>query len=335
MGGTKSSAHSSGGGRAGAGRRHPGRREGALRADREVVRQHAGLIRGSQGARAHGRSPPPRKREKIDHHLDLLDARELADGWTTRPTSRRRSRIPDLVVAAVEGGRRRCGHDRRHGGTASRRAAPAYPRCASSPGFSSRSSWTPARRRLRVDRPVASGARDPPGLGVLLAVDRGEELPLVHPRAALDVQPLRLVVELLLRLALGSCERLCRPGGSTNVAVGLRDAVRDSPERARSLLTVRGDLLGAVLETPRSFALSLMCSYWRARFVPFLTPRGGIKPPLLACLAPTATGTVKTPDTMAARAERCPSWPKERDWKSRTRRKLGRGFESRPLRLNR
>ena len=37
---------------------------------------------------------------------------------------------------------------------------------------------------------------------------------------------------------------------------------------------------------------------------------------------------------MGARAERCPSWPKERDWKSRTRRKLGRGFESRPLRLS-
>ena len=31
--------------------------------------------------------------------------------------------------------------------------------------------------------------------------------------------------------------------------------------------------------------------------------------------------------------ERCPSWPKERDWKSRTCRKAGRGFESRPLRL--
>src|SRR5262249_55191282 len=30
--------------------------------------------------------------------------------------------------------------------------------------------------------------------------------------------------------------------------------------------------------------------------------------------------------------ERCPSWPKERDWKSRTCRKVGRGFESRPLR---
>ena len=30
--------------------------------------------------------------------------------------------------------------------------------------------------------------------------------------------------------------------------------------------------------------------------------------------------------------ERCPSWPKERDWKSRTCRKAGRGFESRPLR---
>ena len=30
--------------------------------------------------------------------------------------------------------------------------------------------------------------------------------------------------------------------------------------------------------------------------------------------------------------ERCPSWPKERDWKSRTCGNVGRGFESRPLR---
>ena len=29
-------------------------------------------------------------------------------------------------------------------------------------------------------------------------------------------------------------------------------------------------------ERPASFSLFLTCSYWRARFVPFLTPRGGI-----------------------------------------------------------
>src|SRR5687768_1473487 len=56
-----------------------------------------------------------------------------------------------------------------------------------------------------------------------------------------------------------------------------RDRVRDSPERARSLFTVRAAISSArSVEAPRSLALSLMCSYWRARFVPFFTPRGGI-----------------------------------------------------------
>ena len=41
---------------------------------------------------------------------------------------------------------------------------------------------------------------------------------------------------------------------------------------------------------------------------------------------------VATPGVPSARSERCPSWPKERDWKSRTCGNVGRGFESRPLR---
>src|SRR3954452_7102518 len=59
--------------------------------------------------------------------------------------------------------------------------------------------------------------------------------------------------------------------------VEVREAVRDSPERARSLLTVRAAISSARdSDAPWSFWLSLMCSYWRARLVPFLTPRGGI-----------------------------------------------------------
>ena len=56
-----------------------------------------------------------------------------------------------------------------------------------------------------------------------------------------------------------------------------REPVLDSPARARALVhRARRDLFGAALVDPRSSWLSLMCSYWRARFVPFFTPRGGI-----------------------------------------------------------
>src|SRR5690242_3906395 len=45
-----------------------------------------------------------------------------------------------------------------------------------------------------------------------------------------------------------------------------RLAVRASPERARSLFTVRAAISSAVSSSsPRSSALSLMCSYWRSR----------------------------------------------------------------------
>src|SRR5688572_8317406 len=56
-----------------------------------------------------------------------------------------------------------------------------------------------------------------------------------------------------------------------------REDVCASPLRARSLLTVRAAISSArSSEEPRSRSESLMCSYWRARFVPFFTPRGGI-----------------------------------------------------------
>src|SRR4051812_24761843 len=59
--------------------------------------------------------------------------------------------------------------------------------------------------------------------------------------------------------------------------VDVRERWRDSPLRARSLFTVRAASSSARdPDAPRSFALSLMCSYWRARLVPFFTPLGGM-----------------------------------------------------------
>ena len=42
------------------------------------------------------------KAEEVDRYLDLLDARELADGWTTSADVEATKPHPDLVVAAVE-----------------------------------------------------------------------------------------------------------------------------------------------------------------------------------------------------------------------------------------
>src|SRR5512139_2406328 len=55
------------------------------------------------------------------------------------------------------------------------------------------------------------------------------------------------------------------------------DDVLASPLLARSLFTVRAAISSASSsDEPRSRSESLMCSYWRARFVPFLVPRGGM-----------------------------------------------------------
>jgi HAD superfamily hydrolase (TIGR01509 family) len=42
------------------------------------------------------------KADEVEHYLDLLDARELADGWTTSADVERTKPAPDLVLAAQE-----------------------------------------------------------------------------------------------------------------------------------------------------------------------------------------------------------------------------------------
>jgi HAD superfamily hydrolase (TIGR01509 family) len=42
------------------------------------------------------------KQNEVDHYLDLLDARELVDGWTTSADVEETKPAPDLVVAAVD-----------------------------------------------------------------------------------------------------------------------------------------------------------------------------------------------------------------------------------------
>ena len=42
------------------------------------------------------------KGHEVDHYLDLLDARELVDGWTTSADVENTKPEPDLVAAAVE-----------------------------------------------------------------------------------------------------------------------------------------------------------------------------------------------------------------------------------------
>jgi HAD superfamily hydrolase (TIGR01549 family) len=42
------------------------------------------------------------KQDEVDHYLDLLEARELVDGWTTSADVERTKPHPDLVHAALE-----------------------------------------------------------------------------------------------------------------------------------------------------------------------------------------------------------------------------------------
>ena len=42
------------------------------------------------------------KRDEVDHYLDLLDARDLIDAWTTSADVERTKPDPDLVVTAID-----------------------------------------------------------------------------------------------------------------------------------------------------------------------------------------------------------------------------------------
>ena len=101
------------------------------------------------------------KPDEIEHYLDLLDARELADAWTSAGDVEETKPAPDLVEAALEKRRRRTrGDDRRLDlGLPRRPATRASRRSRCSPAASpSRSCSSRRDRRLRLDRRAAPAA---------------------------------------------------------------------------------------------------------------------------------------------------------------------------------
>jgi HAD superfamily hydrolase (TIGR01549 family) len=65
--------------------------EGATELIRELKERGSSVVLASSA-----------KEDEVDHYVDLLDARELADGWTTSADVEATKPEPDLVVAAVE-----------------------------------------------------------------------------------------------------------------------------------------------------------------------------------------------------------------------------------------
>lgn len=61
-----------------------------------------GLIEDLRGEGSHTILASSAKQEEVDHYLDLLDARELVDGWTTAADVERTKPHPDLIHAARE-----------------------------------------------------------------------------------------------------------------------------------------------------------------------------------------------------------------------------------------
>ena len=92
--------------RGGEGRRHPRGREGALRgADRRGRAASTGARELIEELKERGHPvvlASSAKPDEVDHYLDLLDARELADDWTTSGDVEATKPEPDLVEAAME-----------------------------------------------------------------------------------------------------------------------------------------------------------------------------------------------------------------------------------------
>jgi HAD superfamily hydrolase (TIGR01509 family) len=61
-----------------------------------------GLIEDLKGGGASVILASSAKPDEVDHYLDLLDARDLVDGWTTAADVERTKPDPDLVRAALE-----------------------------------------------------------------------------------------------------------------------------------------------------------------------------------------------------------------------------------------
>jgi HAD superfamily hydrolase (TIGR01509 family) len=51
------------------------------------------------------------KQDEVDHYLDLLDARDLADSWTSSADVQETKPAPDLVTAALERAQPRDGEE--------------------------------------------------------------------------------------------------------------------------------------------------------------------------------------------------------------------------------
>ena len=60
------------------------------------------LIEDLKGQGRRGVLASSAKQQEVDHYLDLLDARDLADGWTTSADVEQTKPEPDLVLAAVD-----------------------------------------------------------------------------------------------------------------------------------------------------------------------------------------------------------------------------------------
>jgi HAD superfamily hydrolase (TIGR01549 family) len=65
--------------------------EGATELVRELKERGSAVVLASSA-----------KEDEVEHYVDLLDARELADGWTTSADVEATKPEPDLVLAAVE-----------------------------------------------------------------------------------------------------------------------------------------------------------------------------------------------------------------------------------------
>ena len=61
-----------------------------------------GLIEDLHREDTHAILASSAKQDEVDHYLDLLDARELIDGWTTAADVERTKPYPDLIHAALE-----------------------------------------------------------------------------------------------------------------------------------------------------------------------------------------------------------------------------------------
>src|SRR5699024_679612 len=102
----------------------------------------------------------------------------------------------------------------------------------------------------------------------------------------------------LVRPSAPECERSPPRSEGDLSSTEVRLASSDSPSWARVLFTVRAAISSASSsEEPLSSWLSLMCSYWRSRF---LLHASGMTPPALVVHSPARCVPIVVPGPVAA-----------------------------------